>query len=171
MHIPATTTTSGTPRGDSTSQGRTRFVRILPTSVILPSGSPIDKIEFIEVNLAAIPTNTLQLVQVQVREREIITYQENEKLTKDNDQLRAKNESMKIKMMKQEYEESELKRSIEDLRTELPQCNISLDAPLSQKVKINVAKTKDLEETIEKMDAEHKACITKLKAKVPGMPP
>lgn len=126
------------------------------------------------MNLSNILIETLQLVQVQVqeelREREINTYQKNEKSTMDNDQLRAKNEAMKVKLMKQEYEESQLKRSIEDLYVELPQCNISPDAPLSQKFKRIVAREKYLEETIEKMEVEHKARIAKLKARAPGTP-
>ena len=65
------------------------------------------------MNLADIPTETLQLVQVQVqeelREREINIFQKNEKLTKDNDQLRANHDAMKVKLMKQEYEEIQLK--------------------------------------------------------------
>ena len=90
VQIPTITTiTSGTPRGGSTSQGRMRFVRILPTSVKLPSRSPIEQTGFIEVDLAGIPIDTLQMVQVQVqeelRDRELVTYQQNEKLAKEND--------------------------------------------------------------------------------------
>ena len=78
---------------------------------------------------------------------------------------------MTIKLMKQEYQERKLKKTIEDLCVELPQCNISLEAPLSQKVRTILAREKDLEETIDKMDVEHKACIVELEARVPGMPP
>ena len=58
-----------------------------------------------------------------------------------------------------------------DLHVELPQCNIQQQAPLSQKVKIIIARENNLEETIEKMDAEHKARITELEAKQPGTLP
>ena len=78
---------------------------------------------------------------------------------------------MKIKLMKREYEERQLKWSIEYLCVELPQCNIAPDTPLSQNVKIIVARAKDLEETIEKMDVAHKACIIELDARVPRMLP
>ena len=77
---------------------------------------------------------------------------------------------MKIKLMKKEYEEIQMKQTIEDLYTELPQCNISSDASLSQKVKIIVARAKDLEEIIKKMDVEHKDRIIELEARVPRMP-
>ena len=64
------------------------FCSHIPTSVRLPSGSPIEQIGFIEVDLAGIPTETLQMVQVQfqeeLRERELTTYQQNEKLRKEN---------------------------------------------------------------------------------------
>lgn len=48
---------------------------------------------------------------------------------------------------------------IEYLCAELPQCKIQPDTPLLQKVKIIGEREKDLEETVEKMDAEHKAHI------------
>ena len=74
----ATTSTFGTPRGGSTVQGRTRCVRILPTSVRLPSRSPIEQTGFIEVDLEGIMTDTLRMVQVQVeeelRDKELVTY-------------------------------------------------------------------------------------------------
>ena len=60
---------------------------------------------------------------------------------------------------------------IKDLCVELPQCNIQLETPLLQKVKIIAARAKDLEETIERMDAEHKARIVELEAKAPRTPP
>ena len=114
MHIPTTTTsTLGTPQGGSTSQGRTHFIQILPTSIRLPSRSPIEQAGFIEVDLAGIPTETLQMVQVQVqeelRERELTTYQQNERLMKENDQLRARNEYISMKLSQKEHEESKLK--------------------------------------------------------------
>lgn len=63
-----------------------------------------------------------------------------------------------------------MKQKIEDLCVELPQCNISPDAPLSQKVKTIIAKAKDLKETIERMDVEHNAHIVELEARAPGTP-
>lgn len=111
--------TSGTPQGDSMSEGRTRFACILPTSVRLPLGSPIDQTGFIEVNLADIPTETLQLVQVQIHEefheREYSTYQRNGQLIKANDQLQAQHDAIKVELMKQQYEESQFKKTIEDI--------------------------------------------------------
>ena len=63
-----------------------------------------------------------------------------------------------------------MKQTIEDLCLEIPQCNISLEVVLSQKVKMIVARAKDLEETIENMDAQHKARITELEARALGTP-
>lgn len=60
--------TSRTPLEDSMTKGRTQFVCILLASVRLPSGSLIDETGFIEVNLIDIPTETLQLVRMQVHE-------------------------------------------------------------------------------------------------------
>lgn len=84
--------------------------------------------------------------------------------------------------MKQEYEESQLKWSIEELCEELPQCNISLDDMLPQQVKRIIARVKDLDDSMErmkvehksriaKMEVEHKARIAELETKEPGTPP
>lgn len=173
--LTTTTSTSGTPRGGSTSQGRTCFIQILPTSVILLSRSSIEQIGFIEVDLAGILTKTLQMVQVQVqeelRERELITYQQNERLTKENDQLQARNESISTKQTQKEHEESKLKQVIKYLCAEIPQCNFQPETPLLQKVKRITASAKDLEGKIEKMDVEHKAHIVELEAKELRTPP
>ena len=48
-------------------------------------------------------------VQEELRDRELATFQKNEKLEKDKDQLQEKNEYISIKLMKQEYEEIQLK--------------------------------------------------------------
>ena len=67
------------------------MVHILPTSVRLPSRSLIEKTWFIEVGLVGIPIETLQMVQLQaqeeLRERELSTYTQNDKLVKDNVKL------------------------------------------------------------------------------------
>ena len=58
-----------------------------------------------------------------------------------------------MKLSQREHEERKLKQVIDDLYAELPQCDIQLETSLLQKVKIITAIAKDLEETIEKMDA------------------
>lgn len=63
-----------------------------------------------------------------------------------------------------------LTQMIEDLYAELPQCNIQPETLLLQKVKIIAAIAKDLEETIEEMDAERKARIVELEANALGTP-
>ena len=100
-----------------------------------------------------------------------MTYQQNEKFMKENDQLWSGNESISMKLLKKEHEENKLKHAIDDLCAELPQCNIQPETPLLQKVKIITAKAKDLEETIEKMDAKHKAHIAELEARELETPP
>ena len=127
------------------------------------------------MNLIAIPTNTLQIMQMQVREelrgREIKTYKKNEKLSKDNEELHKSIDEMKGKLMMEQYNATLVEQTINDLCVEFPQCKIPSDAILPQKLKIIVERAKYLEETIKKMDVEHKACITKLEARTPRTPP
>lgn len=166
----------GTAQEESTSEeGQTRFVWLVPKSVILPSGNLVQQSRFIEVNLATIPTETLQIVQTQVQEklrvREANTYQQNKKLLNDHQELRRSVEETKNQLVQEKYNASQLEKRINDLCAEFPYCNILVDVALPQKVKIIVSKAKDLEEMIEKMDAKHKARIVELEDKSPGTPP
>lgn len=54
---------------------------------------------------------------------------------------------------------------------EKPQCHIDPEAPLLQKVKVIVGWAKNLEEKVEKMDAEYKARIMELESREPVAPP
>ena len=53
---------------------------------------------------------------------------------------------------------------------ELPQCNIEFSLPLTQKVRRVVDRAKDLEETVAKMEEDHKAQIVELEARAPSTP-
>jgi len=53
---------------------------------------------------------------------------------------------------------------------ELPQCNIEFSLPLSQKVRRVADRAKVLEETVTKMEEDHKAQIAELEARAPGTP-
>lgn len=124
---------------------------------------------FIVIDLVGIPLESLQLIQTQVqeemRERKLFTYAQNEKLKKKNDQLRAQKKSISEKLTQKEEEECRLTQAIEDLSVELPRYNIQLEAPLLQKVKVIMGRAKDLEETVERMDADYKAArIVELEA-------
>ena len=115
------------------------------------------------MNLAAIPIDTLQIVETQVQEelhvREVNTYKQNRKLLKDHEELRRSAEETKNQLVQEKYNTSQMEKTINDLCAEFPHCNIPTDDALLQKVKIIVSRAKDLEETIEKMDGEHKAHI------------
>ena len=64
-----------------------------------------------------------------------------------------------------------MEKTINDLCAEFSHSNILTNDVIPQKVKIIVSRAKDLEETIEKMDVEHKVLITELEARIPGTPP
>ena len=53
---------------------------------------------------------------------------------------------------------------------ELSQCNIEFALPLTQKVRRIVDRAKALEETVAKMEEDHKAQIAELEARPPGTP-
>ena len=78
---------------------------------------------------------------------------------------------MKNKLMMEQYNASLMEQPIHHLCAEFIECKIPSDVALPQKLKIIVARAKDLEETIEKMDAEHKARIVELEVRTPVTPP
>ena len=90
---------------------------------------------------------------------------------KDHKELHRSIEETKNQLVQEKYNATQLEKTINDLCAEFPHCNIPVDVVLLQKVRIIVSKAKDLEETIEKMDAEHKACIIELEVKTTRTPP
>lgn len=126
------------------------------------------------MNLAVVLTKTLQVVHTQVQEELCVceenTYRKNLKLLQDNNNLCSNTEDAKYQLVQERYKASKLEKMINDVCVEFPHCNIPVDVVLPQKVCIIVSKSKDVEDTIEKMDVEYKACIAELEAKPLGMP-
>ena len=63
-----------------------------------------------------------------------------------------------------------IRKFVADLCMELLACNIDLEAPLLQTIKLIVGQARKLEERVEKMEEEYKAHIMELEAKGPVMP-
>ena len=53
---------------------------------------------------------------------------------------------------------------------ELPECNIEFALPLTRKVRRVADRAKALEETVGKMEEDHRAHIAELEARAPGTP-
>ena len=70
------------------------------------------------------------------------------------------------------YEEREhdLSQALQNIALELPQCNIEFALPLTQKVRRITDRAKALEETVVKMEEDHKAQIAELEARALGTP-
>ena len=75
-------------------------------------------------------------------------------MLKDNEELCRRAKDTKNQLVQEKYNATELEKMINDLCAEFPHCNIPVDAVLAQKVRIIVSKANDLEEMIEKMDAD-----------------
>lgn len=69
-------------------------------------------------------------VQEELKDHKLITYAQNEKLKKENDQLQLQNRTISAKLAQKEEKEHTLKTVVTELCVELPQCNIDLEAPL-----------------------------------------
>lgn len=65
--------------------------------------------------------------------------------------------------MKQRNEENQFKQVIAALCEQIPQCSLSPDDPLPQRIDRIIARTKDLDESMEKMKVKHEARITEIK--------
>lgn len=92
-------------------------------------------------------------------------------MLKDTKELRKRTKDAKNQLVQENHNATKLEKTINDVGVEFPHCNILVDVGLPQKVRIIVSKAKDLEETIEKMDAEHKDRIIELVVKAPRTPP
>ena len=101
-------------------------------------------------------------VHEELHESEYNTYQRNEQLTKANDQLQAQHDGIKVELMKQQYEESQFRKAIEELCEQIPQCSLSPNDSLPQRIERIVAREKDIDESMEKMKAEHEARIAEM---------
>ena len=167
--------TYGTLRRGSTSQGRTHFVQILPAIVRLPSGSQIEQTRFIELDLARIPIETLKMVQLQVheelREQELSTYTQNEKIVKDNAKLQQKYKTVSAQLAEKTVEEEKLKKVVANIGAKIPAYNIDPEAPILQTVNSIVGQGKELEQKFVKIEEEYKARIVELEAKELVTPP
>lgn len=135
-----TLSTFGSLRGDSIVQGYTRIIQIQPTSVRLPPGIQVEQEGFTEVDLTGIPTETLQMVQIQVheelREHELSTYAQNEKLMKDNTQLQQKYKTILAQLAQKEEEEEKIKKGVVDIYVDLPTYNIDPEVLILQIVSL-----------------------------------
>ena len=58
-----------------------------------------------------------------------------------------------------EEREQDLSQTLQSITLELPQCNIEFALPLTQKVRRVADRAKALEETVTKMEEDHKAQI------------
>ena len=69
-----------------------------------------------------------------------------------------------------EEREQDLSQVLQNIASDLPQCNIEPALPLTQKVRRIANKAKQLEETVVKMEEDHRAQIVELEDRAPGTP-
>ena len=114
------------------------------------------------------------MVQIQVheelRQHELSTYAQNEKLMKDNAQLKKKYKTISVQLAEKEAKEEKIKKGVVDIRVELPAYNIDPEAPILQTVSSIAGRAKELEEKGVKIKEDYKFRIAELEAKEPVTP-
>ena len=122
----------------------------------------------VEVNMAQFPVDQLQMIQQQIatelRDRELATYNQNTQLRQQNAELTAGFQTKAEEIRQYEEREKDLSQVLQNIALELPQCNIEFALPLTQKLRRIVDRAKALEETVVKMQEDHKAQIVELEA-------
>ena len=122
----------------------------------------------VKVNLTELPIDQLQMIQQQLstelRDRELATYKQNTQLRQKNAELTASFQKKAEELRTYEEREQDLSQALQSIALELPQCNIAFVLPLTQKVRRVAERAKALEETVTKMEEDHKAQITELEA-------
>ena len=140
---------SGASHPETSKAGKSRIVQIQPTMISLPTGVEVADVGPIEIDLARVPLEILNLVQREVtaklQEREQVMYQENEELQKTTIELRCEARALTAQTEQCQKEEAEGEQAIATICAELPNCPIDQSAPLAQKFKIVVERTKELE--------------------------
>ena len=128
----------------------------------------------IEVNLTEFPIDQLQMIQQQLaaelRDRELAMYKQNTQVRQKNAELIAGFQTKAEELREYEDREQDLSQVLQNITLELPQCNIEFSLPIMQKVRRIVDRAKALEETMAKMEEDHKAQIAELEARAPGTP-
>lgn len=110
-------------------------------------------------------------VQEELREREMSTYTQNEKLIKDNAKLQQKYKTVSAHFVEKAVEEEKLKKTIAYIGVELPEYNIDPEIPILQAINLIAGWAKELEKKVVKIEEEYKARIAKLETKYPVTPP
>ena len=128
----------------------------------------------VEVNLTEFPIDQLQMIQQQLRaelrDRELATYKQNTQLRQKNAELTIRFQTKAKELRTYEEREHDLYQALQSIALELPQCNIEFSLPLMQKVRIFADRAKALEETVTKMEEDHKAQIAELESRPLGTP-
>ena len=128
----------------------------------------------VEVNMAQFPIDQLQMIQQQIaaelRDRELVTYNQNTQLIQQNAELTTGFQTKVEELRLYEEREQDLSQILQNIALELPQCNIEFSLPLTQKVRRIADREKALEETVVKMEGDHKVQIFELEARAPGTP-
>ena len=73
-------------------------------------------------------------VHEELREQELSTYMQNEKLMKDNVKLQQKYKTTSTQFAEKEAVEEKIKKGVADIYAKLPACNINPEAPILQTV-------------------------------------
>ena len=128
----------------------------------------------IEANLAKLPFDQLQLIQQQIgielRDRELMTYNQNAELIQQNTKLTVAHQMKAIELRQYQERDQDLALVLQNIATELPQCNIQHELTVTQKIRKISDRAKALEEEKAKMEEEYKGKIAELEARQPGSP-
>ena len=85
-------------------------------------------------------------------------------LRQQNAELTTRFQTKAKELRVYEEREQDLNQVLQSIAFELPQCNIEFALPLTQNVRRVADKAKALEETMAKMEEDHKAQIAELEA-------
>ena len=111
-----------------------------------------------------------QQIAAELRDRELATYNQNTQLIQQNAELTAGFQTKAEELWQYEEREQDLSQVLQNIALELPQCNIEFSLPLTQKGRRIEDRAKALEETVAKMEEDHKVHIAELEARAPGTP-
>ena len=96
-----------------------------------------------------------QQITIELRERELITYNQNAELIQKNAELTTGYQTKAVELRQYEKGDRDLSQVLQNIAVELPQCNLEPELPVTQKVRRIAEREKDLEEEKVRLEAKY----------------
>ena len=166
-HAPQVATSSTTPSAVIDPKGNQhRFITVMPISIRQPSAQEGLQEAAAQLDLAALPSETLRTLQAQIAEefndRQQLVRAENASLRQEKDNIERKYHKAATLAMQRKKDEVSMRKSMAELFSELLDMQLEDDASVIDKMQKVVLHTKALVVRMDTVEVEQKVRIEEL---------